>query len=155
VRNHQTWVEVEIRNDLLFDSGSATLSPAAEGVIRRLAGVLGPAGNPVRVEGHTDNVPIRTAVFPSNWELSAARAASVVRVLGTAGVAPGRLAVLGLGEFRPAVSNATPEDRSRNRRVLLAILPVDQPPEGDYSAERGQASKDEIRLPGTSPGTAP
>jgi chemotaxis protein MotB len=137
VRNHGDWVEVEIRTDMLFGSGSATLAPAAEGVIAQLAAVLRGAPNPVRVEGHTDNVPIRSSAFPSNWELSAARSASVVRLLAAGGVDPARLAVLGLGEFRPAASNATAAGRNANRRVLLVILGSDTAAEGDHAPERG------------------
>jgi len=139
VRNHGDWVEVEIRTDMLFGSGSATLSSQAGQVIGQLAGVLAAAPNPIRVEGHTDNVPIRNSAFPSNWELSAARSASVVRLLAAGGVIPARLAVLGLGEFRPAAPNDTAEGRNANRRVLLVILGSDQPPEGAYAAERGAA----------------
>jgi len=137
VRNHGDWVEVELRTDMLFGSGSATLAPAAGGIIGQLATVLRGAPNPIRVEGHTDNVPIRNSAFPSNWELSAARAASVVRLLAGGGVDPTRLAVLGLGPFRPAASNDTPEGRNANRRVLLVILGNDNAPEGGYAATRG------------------
>jgi chemotaxis protein MotB len=131
VRRHGLWVEVEIRTDILFASGEATLSPESASVLRRLAATLKPFPNPIRVEGHTDNVPIKTRAFPSNWELSAARAATVVHLLMEEGVAPPRLAVIGLGEYRPAQSNSTPEGRNANRRVLLVILGVDQRPEGD------------------------
>ena len=72
------WLEIEINTDILFASGASDFSPAAEPVLDKLAEVLKPFPNPIRVEGHTDNRPIRTAAFPSNWELSAARAASVV-----------------------------------------------------------------------------
>jgi len=122
VRRNDLWIEVEIRADVLFPSGSAQLSPAATGVIEQLANVLAPLPNAIRVEGHTDNVPIRTAVFYSNWELSAARAGSVVRMLAGHGVAPGRLAVVGLGEEHPAQTNATADGRNANRRVVIVIL---------------------------------
>jgi chemotaxis protein MotB len=122
VRRTDLWIEVEIRADLLFPSGSAQLSPAATGVIDELAGVLAPLPNSVRVEGHTDNVPIRNAVFYSNWELSAARAGSVVRMLAAHGVGPQRLAVVGLGEEHPAQTNDTPQGRNANRRVVVVIL---------------------------------
>jgi chemotaxis protein MotB len=122
VRRTDLWIEVEIRADLLFPSGSAQLSPAATGVIDELAGVLAPLPNAVRVEGHTDNVPIRNAVFFSNWELSAARAGSVVRMLAGHGVGPQRLAVVGLGEEHPAQSNDTSQGRNANRRVVVVIL---------------------------------
>lgn len=130
VRHRGLWVEVEIRTDILFESGKADLSEASAAILRRLAATLRPFPNPIRVEGHTDNVPIKTRQFPSNWELSAARAATVVHLLMQEGIEPERLAVIGLGEYRPAQSNATPEGRNANRRVLLVILGVDQPPEG-------------------------
>lgn len=125
VRRSDFWIEVEIRTDILYPSGSAQLSPNAVGVIDRLGDVLAPLANSVRVEGHTDNRPIKTVAFYSNWELSAARAASVVRVLASQGVAPSRLAVIGYGENRPRESNDTAEGRNANRRVVLVILSTD------------------------------
>jgi chemotaxis protein MotB len=138
VRRHGKWVEVEIRTDILFPSGVATLSPPAEQVLQQLADTLKPFPNSIRVEGHTDNRPINTPAFPSNWELSAARAASVVHLFTRAGIDPARLAVIGLGENRPSQSNATAEGRNANRRVLLVILGGHERPEGDYAEERGQ-----------------
>ena len=125
VRRTAHAVEVEIRTDILFSSGSATLAPTANDAIRQLAGVLRGHTNPVRVEGHTDNVPISTTNFPSNWELSSARAASVVHLMASAGVDPSLLAVLGFAEFRPLQPNSTPEGRNANRRVLIVILGAD------------------------------
>jgi chemotaxis protein MotB len=111
-----------MRTDILFPSGSARLADDAVNIIERLGGVLAPFPNPIRVEGHTDNKPIKTAVFYSNWELSAARAGSVVRVLSTHGVAPDRLAVIGYGEQRPLMPNDTADGRNANRRVVIVIL---------------------------------
>jgi chemotaxis protein MotB len=125
VRRKTSLIEVEIRTDILFPSGSATLSPGAIPIIERLAGVLKPFENPIRVEGHTDNRPIKTAAFPTNWELSAARAASVVRLFARDGIDPVRLSVIGKGEFQPAQSNATAEGRNANRRVVIVILSTD------------------------------
>jgi chemotaxis protein MotB len=147
VRRHGKWVEVEIRTDILFPSGVATLSPPAEQVLQQLAQTLQPFPNSIRVEGHTDNRPISTPAFPSNWELSAARAASVVHLFTRAGMDPARLAVVGLGENRPAQSNATPEGRNANRRVLLVILGSGNKPEGDYAGERGQTEQTEQPVP--------
>jgi chemotaxis protein MotB len=138
VRRHDFWVEVEIRTDILFPSGSATLSPPAIKALEQLAATLLPFPNPMRIEGHTDDRPISTAAFPSNWELSAARAASVVRLFTQRGIDAGRLAVIGLGENRPAASNATAAGRNANRRVLLVILSGDGNPEGAYATERGR-----------------
>jgi chemotaxis protein MotB len=137
VRRHGHWVEVEIRTDILFPSGVATLEPAAVSVMKQLADTLKPFPNPIRVEGHTDNRPISTRAFPSNWELSSARAASVVHLFTESGLTPARLAVIGLGEYRPAKENSTEEGRNANRRVVLVILSGDTPPEGNYAEDRG------------------
>jgi chemotaxis protein MotB len=105
-------------------------------VIQRLGGALAPFPNPIRVEGHTDNKPISTVAFYSNWELSAARAGSVVRVLQAQGVGPERLAVIGYGDTRPVQPNDSEQGRNANRRVVVVILstelqrqksPADQP----------------------------
>jgi chemotaxis protein MotB len=136
VRRSEFWIEVEIKTDILYPSGSAHLAPYAVDVIQRLGGALAPFPNPIRVEGHTDNKPISTVAFYSNWELSAARAGSVVRVLQAQGVGPERLAVIGYGDTRPAQPNDTEPGRNANRRVVVVILstelqrqksPADQP----------------------------
>jgi len=138
VRQHPLWVEVEIRNDVLFASGSAELNPAAEQILAKLAVTLRGFGNPIRIEGHTDDIPIERGRYRDNWDLSAARAVSVVRVLATNGIDPARLAVLGFAEHRPAQPNATETGRRANRRVLLAILGSDDAAEGPYGRERGR-----------------
>lgn len=126
VRRGSTFLEVEIQSDILFASGVAEPSPVARDTVRKLGAVLRTEPNAVRVEGYTDDVPIRTAAFPSNWELSAARAASVVHVLTGEGIEPVRLAVVGYGEHQPVADNATIEGRNANRRVLLVILAAPQ-----------------------------
>jgi chemotaxis protein MotB len=136
VRRQGAWVEVEIRTDLLFSSGAATLAPAAGNILRQISESLQPFPNPIRVEGHTDNRPINTRAYPSNWELSSARAASVVQLFMQSGIDPRRLAVIGLGEYRPAQSNDTPEGRNANRRVVLVILSGEGAPEGSYADAR-------------------
>ncbi|MDQ2068452.1 flagellar motor protein MotD [Natronospira bacteriovora] len=122
IRGSEFYIEVEIKADILFPSGVARLSDGAVPILQRIAEVLLPFPNPVQVEGHTDNVPISTERFPSNWELSSARAASVVHIFRDAGIEPMRLAVVGLGEHRPVATNETPEGRNRNRRVVLTVL---------------------------------
>lgn len=121
VRTTEFGVEVEIKTSLLFPSGSSRLVDGALTVLEDLSGVLKTFPNPVKVEGFTDNVPINTEIFPSNWELSAGRAASVVHVFTRNGVRPERLVAMGFGEYRPVADNATPEGRSRNRRVVVVI----------------------------------
>jgi chemotaxis protein MotB len=122
IRRSDFWIEVEMKTDILFPSGSARLADNAVDIIEQLGAVLAPFPNPIRVEGHTDNKPIKTAVFYSNWELSAARAGSVVRVLANHGVGPDRLAVIGYGEQRPLKGNDTEDGRNANRRVVVVIL---------------------------------
>ncbi len=122
VRRGDHFLEVEIQSDILFASGSAAPSAVALTTVHKLANVLRGEPNAVRVEGYTDNVPIRTVAFRSNWELSAARAAGVVHELVGAGVSAQRLAVVGFGEHQPVADNATVEGRNANRRVLLVIL---------------------------------
>jgi chemotaxis protein MotB len=122
VRRHEFWLEVEIRTDILFPSGVATLSNKAYPALDALAATLNKYPNPLRVEGHTDNRPINTRYYPSNWELSSARAASVVHRFARGGISPDRLSVIGFGEFRPAKPNDTPEGRNANRRVIIVIL---------------------------------
>ncbi len=129
VRRGSTYLEVEIQSDILFASGVATPSPVALATVRKLAAVLRDEANAVRVEGYTDDQPIRTAQFPSNWELSAARAASVVHVLTGEGVDASRLAVVGYGEHQPIADNGTQAGRNANRRVLLVILAAPQAPD--------------------------
>ena len=122
VRRGANFLAVEIQSDLLFASGVATPSAAALGTIRQLAGVLRKAPNAVRVEGYTDNQPIRTAQFRSNWDLSAERATNVVYELIDSGIARERLASMGYGEYQPIADNGTVAGRSANRRVELVIL---------------------------------
>jgi chemotaxis protein MotB len=122
IRRHEFWLEVEVRTDILFASGVATLSNKANPALDALALTLAKYPNPVRVEGHTDNQPINTQHFPSNWELSAARAASVVHRFARHGLSPSRLSVIGFGEYRPAQDNKTVAGRDANRRVVIVIL---------------------------------
>jgi chemotaxis protein MotB len=122
VRRENMWLEIEINTDILFPSGAGDFAPAAEPVLDKLAEVLKPFPNPIRVEGHTDDRPIRTAAFPSNWELSAARAASVVHQFTKAGIDPLRLEIVGFGEFHPRKPNDSAEGRNANRRVAILVL---------------------------------
>lgn len=127
VRRSGATLEIQIQSDLLFASGVAVPSTAARATIEQLAAVLRDAPNAIRVEGYTDDRPIRTAQFQSNWELSAARALSVLHVLGGAGVAEPRLAAIGYGEHHPFADNATAQGRNANRRVQLVILAAPSP----------------------------
>ena len=122
VRSSEQALEVEIRADILFPSGSSALAGDARPVLAKVAAILAAYPNPMRVEGHTDSMPIATAVFPSNWELSAARAASVLHLFVAQGIAASRMSVAGFGEFQPVGDNKTVDGRNRNRRVLVVVL---------------------------------
>ena len=122
VRRENMWLEIEINTDILFPSGAGDFSATAEPVLDKLADVLKPFPNSIRVEGHTDNRPIKTLAFRSNWELSAARAASVVHQFTKQGIEPLRLEIVGFGEFHPRQPNDTTEGRNANRRVAILVL---------------------------------
>lgn len=115
-------VSFRISSEVLFNSGEANLSAPGLAVMGRLVPVLGRgAGYRVVVEGHTDNVPIQTERFPSNWELSTGRAASVVRYLQSQGIEPARMRATGYADTRPIASNGTPQGRATNRHVEVTL----------------------------------
>ncbi len=121
VSGNELWVEIELDSSLLFGSGDAMPSDLAFSIIDKVAAILKPFDNPIHVEGFTDNLPIRTVQYPTNWELSSARSASIVRMLAMQGVNPARMASVGYAEFQPVANNDTPEGRARNRRVVLVV----------------------------------
>ena len=114
-------ITVEINASVLFAPGEAQLGPDAVRALRAVAQVVADAEFPITVEGHTDVTPIASAMFPSNWELSAVRASSVVRLFVENGVRPSRLTAAGYGDQRPVADNATAEGRARNRRVAILV----------------------------------
>ncbi|EKD82671.1 MAG: hypothetical protein ACD_39C01157G0003 [uncultured bacterium] len=116
-------VKIEIPSNVLFESGSAEMRKGAEDVLISLAPVLGTIDNYIRVDGHTDDQPTRSGTFPSNWELSSARACSVVRFfVDKMQQDPERFSAQGYGEFRPKVPNISTENREINRRVEIIVL---------------------------------
>lgn len=115
-------VNIEINASVLFAAGDARLTAESNQALTAVAAVLKDDEHAIQVEGHTDTTPIATALFPSNWELSAVRASSVVRLFIENGVAKQRLTALGYGDTRPVDANDTPEQRQRNRRVEVVIL---------------------------------
>lgn len=115
---------ISLREAGFFDSGSAAPKPAALPTLRQIAGKLSATPYDLRVEGHTDNVPIHNAEFDSNWELSSARATRIARLfLDMGAIAPDRLSAAGYAEFHPVASNDTAEGRAENRRVDLVVMP--------------------------------
>ncbi len=127
-REGERWMEVTLPGDLVFRSGGVLPGPEAQTAIVRIADVLASGDNALVVEGHTDNLPISTDRFPSNWELSAARAGAVVRLLEDSGIDGERLAAMGYGDNHPVARNDTERGRARNRRVTLVIGAGGSPP---------------------------
>ena len=115
-------IELEINASALFKEGEAGLQDGASKILAEVAQVLVQSDQPIEVEGHTDSTPINTPQFPSNWELSSARASSVVHLFIQHGVAATRLTAVGSADNLPVASNDTPEGRARNRRVTVTIL---------------------------------
>lgn len=115
-------ITIEINASVLFSTGQAQLAGNSAQTLRAVAEVVRGHEHKIHVEGHTDNMPIHTTSFPSNWELSTARASSVVRLFIENGVDPRRLTALGYGEYRQVATNETSEGRARNRRVTIMIL---------------------------------
>lgn len=154
VRGNELWVEIELSSGLLFPSGDALPLDAAFDLVERIAAILKPYDNPVHVEGFTDNLPMRSGRYPTNWELSAARAATVVRMLSNGGVNPDRLAAVGYGEFRPIADNNTAAGRRANRRVVLLVSRyLDRRHEPFAAPTEGVDEMREARLPSEASGT--
>lgn len=118
-------ITVEINASVLFSPGQAKLADNSSLTLQAVAHVIKGHEHEIHVEGHTDNLPIQTENFPSNWELSSARASSVIRLFTENGVEAHRLTALGYGENRPIETNETPEGRKRNRRVTIMIMSTD------------------------------
>ncbi len=115
---------IQLPQDILFASGSAEIGGEGRATLLEVGQVLGELDDrQFQVEGHTDDVPISTERFPSNWELSSARALSVVRLLIQAGVAPGNVSGAGYGEFQPVATNEDADGRRLNRRIEIVMLP--------------------------------
>ncbi|MCL4439032.1 MAG: OmpA family protein [Firmicutes bacterium] len=116
-------VVVSFQDVVLFSLGVAELNPSSRDIVDKVGAILRQTPNYIRVEGHTDNLPIRTSKFPSNWELSLARSASVVhRLIEFSDIPPDRLSATGYGEYRPRMSNDTDATRQQNRRVDIVVL---------------------------------
>ncbi len=121
VSRNEEGLAIRLDSKFLFDLSSANLRTEAFEVLDGVLGSLKDLPNEVRVEGHTDNLPIKSSQFPSNWELSAARATAIIRYFESQGMDPRRMTAVGYGEWRPVVRNDSPENRQRNRRVEIYV----------------------------------
>lgn len=136
-------IEVEINTSILFQSGSAYLQRDALPTLKKVAKILKGKQHSINVEGFTDNVPINTEIYRSNWELSAARAASVVHLFARTGVDPQKMSAIGYAEYHPVDTNATEKGRKHNRRVVVVIAPLKTKRETQDDLEK--LKKDNIR----------
>jgi chemotaxis protein MotB len=144
-------IVISLTGNLLFDSGKSDLKPRGMTLMDTLAERLRTMPNDIRVEGHTDNIAIATPLYPSNWELSSARATTVARYLAEQGdIAPNRLSAAGYGEFHPIAPNDTREGRARNRRVDLVVL-FPQGQAQQQQAVTAQAAGPRVASRGTQP----
>lgn len=121
VSSNELWLQIELNDSILFSSGGVETSAQAQVIFTEIANILKNYENPIQVEGFTDNVPIKNTRYPTNWELSSARATEIVKFLANKGVAPERLAAVGYGEFQPVASNDTEAGRAQNRRVAVMV----------------------------------
>ncbi|ACE85558.1 flagellar motor protein MotD [Cellvibrio japonicus] len=147
VSSNELWLQIELKDSILFASGNADPSAQAMVIFDEISRILKNYSNPIQVEGFTDNVPINSARYPTNWELSSARASAIVKILASKGIAPERLAAVGYGEFQPVASNATPEGRAQNRRVAIMVA--------KRKMERPQARTESIIPSSSGPGLPP
>jgi len=123
VRQYKDMLTVDVAEQLFFDSGRADLKDTGKAVLKKVGEALkGYEDKVIRVVGHTDNVPIKTKVFPSNWELSVARATTVVRYLQEVGIPPERMVASGRAEYQPVAENDTAEGRKKNRRIEITLI---------------------------------
>jgi chemotaxis protein MotB len=119
----QRGLVITLNNAILFDSGSAEIKPQYQESLAKIGNLINKVDNHIRVEGHTDNRPIVTSVYPSNWELSAARATRVVRLfISECDISPAKVVAVGYGEYKPIADNDTEEGRKKNRRIDIIIL---------------------------------
>src|ERR1700704_2700392 len=123
VRQYKDMLTVDVAEQMFFDSGRADLKETGKAVLKKVGEALkGYEDKVIRVVGHTDNVPIKTKVFPSNWELSVARATTVVRYLQEVGIPPERMIASGRAEYQPVAENDTPDGRKKNRRIEITLI---------------------------------
>lgn len=114
---------ISLSNAIFFEPGSAEIKKENEETLLEIADMVKVMDNYIRIEGHTDNVPMNSSLYPSNWDLSAARASNVVRLfIQNAGVSPEKLIAVGYGEYRPVSDNGTEEGRAKNRRIDIIVL---------------------------------
>ncbi len=145
------WLTIEMSSGMLFPSASATVTNQAKEVIARVSDIIRPMRNYLRIRGYTDDLPIRNELFNSNWQLSAARAAEVVKQLQEQNINPSRMALEGYGQYTPFGDNDTLEGRAQNRKVVIAIskyaLPEEAVTDQPVDATEPMVQPQEVEIP--------
>lgn len=148
---NQDWLIIELSSGMLFSSGSSVAHSRAKQVVKIVNDIIAPVDNYVRVRGYTDNETIRNEIFRSNWELSVARATSILVELEALGINPARMAIEGYGQYSPFADNDTAQGRAENRKVVIALskygLPEQDPESDSEPKQEQQAVEPEIELP--------
>jgi len=148
---NQDWLIIELSSGMLFSSGSSVAHSRAKQVVKIVKDIIAPVDNYIRVRGYTDDESIRNEIFRSNWELSVARATSILVELEALGINSARMAIEGYGQYSPFVSNDTEQGRAENRKVVIALSKYGLPPiqdiKGDEQAVKPVAEEPEIELP--------
>ncbi|MDI4653767.1 MULTISPECIES: flagellar motor protein MotB [Pseudoalteromonas] len=148
---HQDWLIIELSSGMLFSSGSAVAQQRAKQVVGLVKDIIAPVDNYIRVRGYTDNEGIRNEMFRSNWELSVARATSVLVELESLGINPARMAIEGYGQYSPFASNDTEQGRAENRKVVVALskygLPPKEPESTEQESQNQPQQTTEVELP--------
>jgi chemotaxis protein MotB len=139
IKKHDFWIELEMNSELLFASGKADISPKAQVVLAKVADLVREIPNVINIEGYTDDIPISNGFYPSNWDLSSARATSVVKELVKDNISASRLSATGYGEFHPIAENVNEENRFKNRRVVLVLMSQAFSRYGMTDAQRAKA----------------
>lgn len=141
IEQDDNWLTIELNSGLLFASGSATATGSARTLLNEITKVINPIDNFIRVRGYTDDLPINNELFSSNWELSVARATSVLRILEQLNTAPQRMAIEGFGQYYPSVSNNNAEGRASNRKVVIAVSRYAYQAQANETAEPQNAAE--------------
>ncbi|NMM40205.1 flagellar motor protein MotB [Pseudoalteromonas arctica] len=145
---HQDWLIIELSSGMLFSSGSAVAHQRAKAVIKLVNDIIAPVDNYVRVRGYTDNETIHNEMFRSNWELSVARATSILVELDALGINPARMAIEGYGQYSPFADNDTEQGRAENRKVVVALSKYGLPPKPIVTTEQPATEAEQpIELP--------
>jgi len=148
---NQDWLIIELSSGMLFSSGSSVAHSRAKQVVKIIKDIISPVDNYIRVRGYTDDESIRNEIFRSNWELSVARATSILVELEALGINSARMAIEGYGQYSPCVSNNTERGRAEHRKVVIALSKYGLPPiqdiKGDEQAVKPVVKEPEIELP--------